>query len=59
LIVYETTKKQAKNIEIGKYPKLISDQHDIPQSWLLKNQKVKGKRTLGTKDRAQECIEDT
>jgi hypothetical protein len=55
----EKTKKQVKNLETSKYPKLISDRLDTPQTRHLKNHEVKGKRTPNTKDRAQECIEDT
>jgi hypothetical protein len=41
------------------YPKSISDRIDTPQSQHPENQEAKGKRTLSTKDRAQECVKDT
>jgi hypothetical protein len=42
-----------------KSPKSTSYRLDTPQSRHLKNQEAKEKRTSSTKDRAQECIEDT
>jgi hypothetical protein len=42
-----------------KSPKSTSYRLDTPQSRHPKKQEVKGKRTPSTKDRAQECIEDT
>jgi hypothetical protein len=51
--------KQAKIPETGKYPKSISYRLDTPQNRHLKNQEAKGKRTPSTKDRVQECNEDT
>jgi hypothetical protein len=52
-------KKQVKNPKTGKYQKSISDQLDTPQNRHSKNQEAKEKRMPSTKDRAQECIEDT
>jgi hypothetical protein len=53
------TNKQARNPKTSKYLKSISNQLDTPRSRHPKNQEVKGKMMWSTKDRAQECIEDT